>query len=127
MRIECLRGREVGGQVGRYDLEDMLRANEVLQTVSAEVRDGDSRRQAVAHQFLSSKREEDLTAVGCSQEACHAVERLTEVIALPFLSCSSMQRHPHSDRTVGAPRLTRDGPLSGQPGMKGIGCRDEGS
>src|SRR4051812_31596286 len=94
--VEGAQGRELGGQVGRYDLEHPLRADEVAQAVLTQVTQADAGRKLITDQFPGGGGEQDLAAVSGRAQAGDAVEGRAEVVAVAQLGCAHMEGRPHT-------------------------------
>ena len=83
------------------ELEDMLRANQVLQPVQAEVDQLHTRRPLVGQQLLSSPRQHHLARVADGEQTGTAVQRGAVVMAAAQLSFAGVERDPDPQRAFG--------------------------
>ena len=95
--------REARRQVGVDELEEVLRATEVLQAMLAEVEQAGARRQPLAGKCPGRRRQEDLAAVPGGHDPGGPVDRRTEEVAGPLLGLAGVHAHPHAQRTGLAP------------------------
>jgi hypothetical protein len=105
-------GRELGGQVGNYKLEDPFRPREVLEIPLPEVPQLGVRRQLIFHQLLGDGGEEYLPAVGGIEQPRHPVERGAEVVSVSLdgSPCVQCHAHPQGARLL-PPGLREEGSL----------------
>ncbi len=106
--------REVRGQARHRELEDALRAVQVLEVMLAPVQQGRAGREIVGDERGARRRHEDLPAVTDRQQSRDPVEGRAEVVAVADLRITGMDRHPDVDRGGRGPRLVREGSLPGE-------------
>ena len=119
-RIERLERREVDREIGRNELKDALRSDQVLQSPLAHVAQRDIGRKMIAHQFLGGQRQQDLSAVRCFHQPRRAVQRRAIVITTALFRRAAVQGHPRLDGEV-APGVGLQRPLRGKTRRNRIG------
>ena len=99
-------GGKSAGRSGRDELEDALRADQVLEAMLAQVAQARRRRAARRGPGRASPRESRTWPPWpVASSRAHAVERRAVVVAVALLGRAGVQRHPHPQRADLAPRL----------------------
>src|SRR5215212_1830382 len=91
--LRCAQGREVGGKSGSDDLVDMLRVEQILESVCPEIAQGDTGWEAVTGEIAGCPRHDNLLAMGGGQQPGDPVERRTEVITSAPFRLAAVNRH----------------------------------
>jgi hypothetical protein len=121
-----LSGGKVGRQARHDRLVDMLWANQVLQSVLAQIAQGYLRHGVVTHQLIGRLCEENLAAVSGGHQARGSIERRAEVVDLALLGWAGVQSHPCPERANLAPGLCQERTLSLHGGGEGRVGRTKG-
>ena len=117
-------GRERRRQCRVVKLEDLLRLQDVAQTVFAEGFEGDSIRQRITQEAGNGVTEEYLSAVCRVEESGEAIERSGEVVAAGIrFGLAGVQRHPHAQGAEFAPVLGQERTLPNDGGGQPPGAR----
>ena len=114
--IERLRRRKVSGKLGGEELVEALSLDQIAQPVPAEVAEGDPRIRPRTRQGGDRPRQQDLAAVGGTQQPSDPVHMRAEVVVPPLFCCAGVDRHPHPQATDLHPRGRRQRPLGGDRG-----------
>ena len=88
---------EVARKSGDVELEQVLRIDEVLEPVRAQVPNGHAIGQPSLHERASAFRDDDLSAVGGRGDARRAMDVESDVIPAFDASLSCKQAYPHAD------------------------------
>ena len=117
--------RELRRQAGDDELEDALRARQVLQAVLAQVTRARSLRQLPLDQHPCRLGEQHLAAVAGRAEAGGAVDIQADVAAGAEARLAGVQAHPHPDRDTLRPGILGQRSLRCHRGRDGVGGTGE--
>ncbi len=113
--------REVGGEIGRHKLEQVLGVDQILQTVLSEVADRGGPRQQ-GHRL---RRQQDLSAVGGRADPRRTMHIQTHVVVPAEHGFAAVQTHPHAHPPTVRPGLSRQDALRVGRAEHGRACGRE--
>ena len=102
---------EVGGDIWRTEMEDVLWVDQALEAMQATVVDIGIGGQGVADEFPGGAREQDLAAMTRRKQPRHLAERETPILTIVNVSGTRVQRHADPQRADHAPRFGDQGAL----------------
>ena len=119
MNVDGLQRGKIVAETFDDGLEDSFRAAEVLEGVLAEIPERGGPVQRASEQFLCAQRQKDLLAVTCGEHPGYPVEGGAEVVAVPLMGDSGVERHPHPEPTERSPILGDKASLDLNGGFEG--------
>jgi hypothetical protein len=120
--VERRQRREARLEARSHELEDLLRAADVLEPELAEVAQRGGLREAIRHQRGRRGGQEDLAAMRGGHQARGPIDRRAEEVILALLRLAGMHGHPDAERARRRPGLGGEGELGADTRLH-RGCR----